>query len=395
MGAEDLKIDLKYIEKAFEQKISVSDKKSSSATKSQVNAKISILDPNRSQQIQIQMKKLPAARIIKQGIVNLDQCTLTKDTIEVLHKMVPTQEEIDAINEARQNQPENELAEAEAFLSTLATIGNLKCRLELWDFKLDFDHLVDQVASPLQDFRDAIKEIKSSKLFKSILQAIIQIGSHLNEKDTKAIDIGFLTRVQEIKDTQSRQPLLFHVVKIIHNSGTHKSDLYQELGAVVRSARSDFEQVDFLLKQLENKCKTSWDHLRKIYSTSTQTKNKLADFVTSAAEQTIKLKIINHRVREMYKVLLRDYLICDNVSFINYPNQLFTAIADFALDYRTTKQKYISQEENKKKRLQRKQSRGLLLPDAKNVEKATFHTTTADIRKLEFEKENNKSIGVF
>ena len=55
--------------------------------------------------------------------------------------MIPTEEEISAIQEAMQSSPDIALGSAEQFLLTLSSISELEARLNLWAFKLEYDFL--------------------------------------------------------------------------------------------------------------------------------------------------------------------------------------------------------------------------------------------------------------
>ena len=58
-----------------------------------------------------------------------------------LLSMIPTDEEISAIQEGMQQSPDVTLGSAEQFLLTLSSISELEARLNLWAFKLDYDVL--------------------------------------------------------------------------------------------------------------------------------------------------------------------------------------------------------------------------------------------------------------
>lgn len=53
--------------------------------------------------------------------------------------MIPTSEEIEMIVQASQENPDKELGAAENLLSIMSSIPELKARLNLWAFKLDYD----------------------------------------------------------------------------------------------------------------------------------------------------------------------------------------------------------------------------------------------------------------
>lgn len=86
------------------------------------------------------MKKLPPPRAIKAAILKMDATVVTREGIEKVLNMLPTEEEREKIQEAQMLNPELPLGSAEQFLLTLSSISELGARLKLWAFKLDFEN---------------------------------------------------------------------------------------------------------------------------------------------------------------------------------------------------------------------------------------------------------------
>lgn len=91
--------------------------------------------------IMIGMTALPPARVIKTAIIKMDSTIINKEGIEKLLTMLPTEEEKQKILEAQMANPEIPLGSAEFFLLNLSSISEIKSRLELWLFKLDFESI--------------------------------------------------------------------------------------------------------------------------------------------------------------------------------------------------------------------------------------------------------------
>ena len=89
--------------------------------------------------IMIGMTALPPPRVIKTAIIKMDSTIITKEGIEKLLTMLPTEEEKQKILEAQMANPDIPLGSAEFFLLNLSSISEIKARLELWLFKLDFE----------------------------------------------------------------------------------------------------------------------------------------------------------------------------------------------------------------------------------------------------------------
>jgi len=101
---------------------------------------IIVLDHKRSNAINIAITKLPPPRAIKTAILKMDATVVTREGIDKLLNMLPTDEERGKIQEAQLSNPELPLGSAEQFLLTLASISELEARLKLWAFRLDFDN---------------------------------------------------------------------------------------------------------------------------------------------------------------------------------------------------------------------------------------------------------------
>lgn len=104
------------------------------------NKEIIVLDHKRSNAINIAMTKLPPPRAIKAAILKMDATVVTREGIDKLLNMLPTEEERGKIQEAQMINPELPLGSAEQFLLTLSSISELAARLKLWAFKLDFEN---------------------------------------------------------------------------------------------------------------------------------------------------------------------------------------------------------------------------------------------------------------
>lgn len=133
--------------------------------------------------IMIGMTALPPPRVIKTAIIKMDSTIITKEGIEKLLTMLPTDEEKTKILEAQMANPDIPLGSAEFFLLNLSSISEIKARLELWLFKLDFETVESEIAEHLMDLKIGMEELKRSKTFKDIIRVLRDIGNFLNSCD--------------------------------------------------------------------------------------------------------------------------------------------------------------------------------------------------------------------
>lgn len=55
--------------------------------------------------------------------------------------MIPTEEERNKIQDAQMANPDTPLGTAEQFLLILSSVSELEARLQLWQFKLDYENM--------------------------------------------------------------------------------------------------------------------------------------------------------------------------------------------------------------------------------------------------------------
>ncbi|XP_036889040.1 FH1/FH2 domain-containing protein 3 isoform X5 [Sturnira hondurensis] len=361
---EPIKVDTSRLEHLFESKskeLSVSKKTAADGKRQE----IIVLDSKRSNAINIGLTVLPPPRTIKIAILNFDEYALNKEGIEKILTMIPTEEEKQKIQEAQLANPEAPLGSAEQFLLTLSSISELSARLHLWAFKMDYETTEKEVAEPLLDLKEGIDQLENNKTLGFILSTLLAIGNFLNGTNAKAFELSYLEKVPEVKDTVHKQSLLHHVCTMVVENFPDSSDLYSEIGAVTRSAKVDFDQLQDNLCQMERRCKASWDHLKAIakHEMKPVLKQRMSEFLKDCAERIIILKIVHRRIINRFHSFLL---------FMGHPpyavrevniNKFCRIISEFALEYRTTRERVLQQKQKRANHRERNKTRGKMITD--------------------------------
>uniref|UniRef100_A0A673TF09 Formin homology 2 domain containing 3 n=1 Tax=Suricata suricatta TaxID=37032 RepID=A0A673TF09_SURSU len=361
---EPIKVDTSRLEHLFESKskeLSVSKKTAADGKRQEVI----VLDPKRSNAINIGLTVLPPPRTIKIAILNFDEYALNKEGIEKILTMIPTEEEKQKIQEAQLANPDVPLGSAEQFLLTLSSISELSARLHLWAFKMDYETTEKEVAEPLLDLKEGIDQLENNKTLGFILSTLLAIGNFLNGTNAKAFELSYLEKVPEVKDTVHKQSLLHHVCTMVVENFPDSSDLYSEIGAVTRSAKVDFDQLQDNLCQMERRCKASWDHLKAIakHEMKPVLKQRMSEFLKDCAERIIILKIVHRRIINRFHSFLL---------FMGHPpyairevniNKFCRTLSEFALEYRTTRERVLQQKQKRANHRERNKTRGKMITD--------------------------------
>uniref|UniRef100_A0A671P5E0 FH1/FH2 domain-containing protein 3-like n=2 Tax=Sinocyclocheilus anshuiensis TaxID=1608454 RepID=A0A671P5E0_9TELE len=371
---EPVKLDTAKLEHLFESKSKEMPvtKKTAADGKRQ---EIIILDSKRSNSINIGLTVLPPPRTIKTAILSFDEYALNKEGIEKILMMIPTEEETQKIQEAQLANPDIPLGSAEQFLLTLSSISELSARLQLWAFKLDYEATEKEVAEPLQDLKEGMDQLEKNKTLRFILSTLLAIGNLLNGSNAKGFDLTYLEKVPEVKDTVHKQSLLHHVCSIVVENFPDGTDLYSEIGAVTRSAKVDFDQLQETLTQMEWRCKASWDHLKVIakHEMKPALKQKMSDFLKDCAERIIILKTVHRRIMNRFHwflLFLRQpaYSVRE-ISVTRFSKLL----SEFALEYRTTRERVLQQRQKRADHRERNKTRGKMITDLSTQPQGLCH----------------------
>ncbi|XP_019334705.1 FH1/FH2 domain-containing protein 3 isoform X3 [Alligator mississippiensis] len=362
---EPIKVDTSKLEHLFESKskeLPVTKKTAADGKRQE----IIVLDSKRSNAINIGLTVLPPPRTIKTAILNFDEYALNKEGIEKILTMIPTEEEKQKIQEAQMVNPDIPLGSAEQFLLTLSSISELSARLQLWAFKMDYELVEKEVAEPLLDLKEGMDQLEHNKTLGFILSTLLAIGNFLNGTNAKAFELSYLEKVPEVKDTVHKQSLLHHVCTMVVEKFPDSTDLYSEIGAITRSAKVDFEQLQDNLCQMERRCKASWDHLKAIakHEMKPVLKQKMSEFLKDCAERIIILKIVHRRIINRFHSFLL---------FMGHPpyairevniNKFCKIISEFALEYRTTRERVLQQKQKRANHRERNKTRGKMITDS-------------------------------
>ncbi|KAM3920088.1 FH1/FH2 domain-containing protein 1 isoform 2-T2 [Leptodactylus fuscus] len=375
---DKVNVDTEKLEHLFESKAKelISSKKGADVKKQA----LVVLDPKRSNAINIGLTVLPTVHIIKTAILNFDEYAISKEGIEKILTMVPTEEEKQKIQEAQIANPDIPLGSAEQFLLTLSSISGLTSRLQLWAFKLDYETMEKEIGEPLFDLKLGMEQLSKNKTFKVILASLLAVGNFLNGSNAKGFDLSYLEKVSEVKDTVHRQTLLHHMCNIVIEKFPDTSDLYSEIAAITRSSKVDFDELADTLVQLEKRCRESWESLKVIakHETKPGLKNKMTDFLKSSTDKIVILKIVHRRILNRF----RSFLLYLGYSYASARDMKITRfcriISEFALEYRTARERVLQQKQKRAAYRERNKTRGRMITETAKFSSAATTTVTTE-----------------
>uniref|UniRef100_A0A8C8ZGE7 Formin homology 2 domain containing 1 n=1 Tax=Prolemur simus TaxID=1328070 RepID=A0A8C8ZGE7_PROSS len=324
-----------------------------------------VLDPKRSNAINIGLTTLPPVHVIKAALLNFDEFAVSKDGIEKLLTMMPTEEERQKIEEAQLANPDLPLGPAENFLMTLASIGGLAARLQLWAFKLDYDSMEREIAEPLFDLKVGMEQLVQNATFRCILATLLAVGNFLNGSQSSGFELSYLEKVSEVKDTVRRQSLLHHLCSLVLQTRPDSSDLYSEIPALTRCAKVDFEQLTENLGQLERRSRAVEESLRGLakHELAPALRARLTHFLAQCGRRVAMLRVVHRRVCNRFHAFLLYLGYTPQAAREVRVMQFCHTLREFALEYRTCRERVLQQQQKRATYRERNKTRGRMITE--------------------------------
>ncbi|KAF8084474.1 hypothetical protein N665_0716s0020 [Sinapis alba] len=185
-----------------------------------------LLEPKRLQNFTILLKALNAtADQICSALGKGEGLCLQQ--LEALVKMVPTKEE--ELKLCSYKGKVDELGSAEKFLREVVGVPFAFQRAEAMLYRETFEDEVVHLRNSFSMLEEACKELKSSRLFLKLLEAVLKTGNRMNvgtiRGGAKAFKLDALLKLSDVKGTDGKTTLLHFVVQEISRSeGIRVSD---------------------------------------------------------------------------------------------------------------------------------------------------------------------------
>ncbi|CAL0316568.1 unnamed protein product [Lupinus luteus] len=255
-----------------------------------------VLEPKRLQNITILSKALNAtSEQICQALIQGKGLSLQQ--LEALVKMVPTKEEEGKLLNYKGDI--NELGSTEKFVRGMLSVPFAFQRVEGMLYKETFEDEVVHLKNSFSMLEEACKELRSSRLFFKLLEAVLKTGNRMNVGTIRGGAIAFkldaLLKLSDIKGTDGRTTLLHFVVQeIVRAEGVRVSDsimgkICQKSGNVNKTEEEKEEGYRRMGLELVSGLSTELYNVKK---TATIDLDVLARSVSNLRDGMVKLQCL-------------------------------------------------------------------------------------------------------
>ncbi|XP_014498111.1 formin-like protein 1 [Vigna radiata var. radiata] len=262
--SSSFKLNEKMIETLFV--VNTPNPKAKDATTNSIshppNQEERVLDPKKSQNICILLKALnitieEVCEALLQGTTD----TLGTELLESLLRMAPSKEEERKLREHKDDSP-SKLGLAEKFLKAVLDVPFAFKRIEAMLFIGSFESEVDYLRTSFQTLEAACEELRHSRMFLKLLEAVLKTGNRMNvgtnRGDAEAFKLDTLLKLADVKGADGKTTLLHFVVQeIIRTEGARLFDTNQTpssttLNEDVKCRRLGLQVVSSLSSELSN-----------------------------------------------------------------------------------------------------------------------------------------------
>ncbi|KAL0359282.1 UNVERIFIED_CONTAM: Formin-like protein 1 [Sesamum angustifolium] len=209
-----------------------------------------VLDPKKSQNIAILLRALNVTvDEVCEALVDGNADTLGTELLESLLKMAPTKEEEQKLKEFKDESP-FKLGTAEAFLKAVLDIPFAFKRVDAMLYIANFESEVEHLTRSFDTLESACKELKSSRMFLKLLEAVLKTGNRMNvgtnRGDAQAFKLDTLLKLVDVKGADGKTTLLHFVVQeIIRAEGSRLSSVNHHPNAEKSQQSTLQDEVQF------------------------------------------------------------------------------------------------------------------------------------------------------
>ncbi|CAN6205930.1 unnamed protein product [Urochloa humidicola] len=185
-----------------------------------------LLDPKRLQNVAIMLKALNVTSDDVVGALMHGSSDLGSEFYETLAKMAPTKEEELKLKDYSGDI--SKLDPAERFLKDVLDVPFAFKRVDALLYRANFDTEVNYLKNSFGTLEAACADLRSSKLFLKLLDAILKTGNRMNDGtnrgEARAFKLDTLLKLADIKSTDGNTTVLHFVVQEIIRSEGFSSD---------------------------------------------------------------------------------------------------------------------------------------------------------------------------
>lgn len=210
------------------------------------NQYIQLIEPKKSQNLAISLKAM-GVKVEEVSEALMEGNELPSELLQILLRMAPTDDEEFKLRVYTGDV--TLLGPAEQFLKVLVDIPFAFKRMDALSFMASFSEDTSTLKDAFESLEVACKELRSSRLFRKLLEAVLKTGNRMNvgtfRGGADAFKLDTLLKLSDVKGTDGKTTLLHFVVQeIIRSEGVRAARMASEQGSISSLTTSSLGSFD-------------------------------------------------------------------------------------------------------------------------------------------------------
>ncbi|CAO4368310.1 unnamed protein product [Caenorhabditis nigoni] len=224
--------------------------------------KNTLLDAKRFQNVAITRRKVAMdAKTIMAAVHQLDLQSLSAEKVDILSRILPTDDERKLYREKKENSKENEtnpmdlLSEEDNFVAALCEIERLEHKLSVMRIMSEFDESAALLEPQLTHVTAASKCAREAETFHGVLEVILAFGNYMNSGKrggAYGFKLSSLDSLAILKSQTDKSLTLLHmIVAEIETHLSHLKTFADQLKFVDKATHVQWDSISSDMKDLE------------------------------------------------------------------------------------------------------------------------------------------------
>ena len=257
-GEPDALIDFDELENLFQ----ILEVKAN-ATRAKKHEEVLFVDQKRAYTISIELSGIrkPFTEI-KEALVNADDSSLTVDNLHALSRSLPERNELRDIDEYlrgkhikyRGMSDPRRLGIVERYFAEIRDVPRLEERIKCMLFARTAESTLEKVQEQQNIVHEVCHEVKTCTPFLKLLQAVLELGNHLNRGSHRAGAVGFkldaLLKLADIKAVDKKTSLLQFVIDQLRKQDPSIESLVDAMPHVKAASTIQLSAVDSMIGEI-------------------------------------------------------------------------------------------------------------------------------------------------
>ncbi|KAI1919006.1 hypothetical protein LOZ65_004619 [Ophidiomyces ophidiicola] len=295
--------------------------------------------------------------VIMEFLQRDDMCSIPENTAKLMAPYSKDWTGPNASTTTREQDPNELTREDQVYLQTAFELHHYwKARMRALAMTLSFEHEYDQISSELQEVSKVCESLRDSVSLMNVLGLILDIGNFMNDTNKQAagFKLSSLARLGMVKDDKNESTFADLVERIVRNQYPEWENFQDEIGGVISIQklnidllRSDAQRYIDSIKNVQSSLDAGNLSDPKKFHPQDRVNIVVQRSMKDARRKAEQMQLFLDETSKTYEDIMTFY--GEDNTDENARREFFGKLAGFLLEWKKSKEKNISLEDNRRR----------------------------------------------